>query len=556
MSGSRSQHFESLKWKSPDWIMSRFLWLVPALLYGISASPSPGWVDATLIAHNTDSLVLSSWVNSHNLFHLLGYLWSRIFGFLDLHYSLTLLAGLFGALTVQLVYVLSRRLGASRTAALLASAGLTLSHSLWWHSAMLEVYTLNAFLIVLMLLLVQHFLQNPSRRRLLAAAAVFGLGCSNHVLVGLYLSAWIAFFVALARSERYREYARPSVLLIWLASSVAGGGLYAAVVVRDVFGLWLTGGADGLIAALHQVLDGATGGGFREYMFPSLPPAQARFWRSNYLILLVANLPSVLLPAGFIGLWVLVRQHRSAFAWFFLVGMLAQIVWSANYWIWDMYAFAMPVYVMWSIAAALGIDRVLARLSRGTGDRARTVNGPGIAGSVVAGAFSLLLAPLLYFMLPLMYERGGAVTAYFNNYEEIEQVEDTWNAVTYISRPWKTGYTAAREHAEAVLETLPPDAVYVTDDSRDDFLLRLYFKDLLHERPDVDYLPVFSPFFSRGRAVSVANRVQRELRLGRRVFVTSNEEPHDMWISMGDFELSAITLAGGGTGTIYRVRID
>ncbi len=565
-------------------VLRRFLWLFPLALYTIGAARSPGWIDATLIANNVDKLVLSSWVNSHNLFHVIGFVWSRLLFFFDLHFALTLLAGVFGAMTVHVVYLFLRDFGVGRLAAVIAAAGLMVSHGLWWHSSMLEVYTLNTFLIVLMLYRVLCFLKRPRPWRLYVAAAVFGLGCSNHVLVGLYLPAWIAFFVAMRVSRRYRPYAKPRFWLVAFAFSILGGGLYAAILFRDLIGATMAYGIDGLDRALHRVMDGATGAGFREYMFPSLPPAESWFWRKNYLVLLVANFPSVMLPAGIYGLYKLARRD-GVVAGFFLFGLLAQAVWSANYWIWDMYAFAMPVYLMFALAAGVGFDawlapRVAAANYPGTGASSKThaktryrrpaetrsddAGGmrtattkppplrPRSTAIVFTAAATIALAPVLYASLPSLYRSWRPAEVYFHSYEEVPRVLDTWQPVRYITVPFKATFVETSKHADAVLDVLPEDAVYVTDDGRDDYLLRLYYQEVLGRREDIDYISTFSPFYNHERARRTMRRVNRALQQDKEVFTVSDKYPHDLWIAQGNFSLSEVPLANGGH--IFRVR--
>ena len=146
------------------------------LLYGLTAMRSVGWLDATLILSNAMNLRLGAWVNNHNLFSLVGHAWMAVFRFLDPHVALTLLAGLFGSLTVFLIYSAGRELTGSRLASAIGAAGLAVSHSLWWHSTMIEVYTLNGALIALALFLVFRFFRAGGFVCLVGAFFAAGLG--------------------------------------------------------------------------------------------------------------------------------------------------------------------------------------------------------------------------------------------------------------------------------------------------------------------------------------------------------------------------------------------
>lgn len=86
-------------------------------LYFFTSARSPGWVDATLILNFTMKLDLGSWVNTHNLFNLLGHLWLLATPFADPHRSLTLLCALLGSLTVLLLYLTAEEATENRTAA-------------------------------------------------------------------------------------------------------------------------------------------------------------------------------------------------------------------------------------------------------------------------------------------------------------------------------------------------------------------------------------------------------------------------------------------------------
>ena len=113
------------------------------VLYWSTAARYPGWVDATLILNLVRQPELGVWVNIHNLFNLIGYLWLQVFRAADPHFALTMLCALFGSLTVLFIYKTGVELTDNVPASALAAVALTVSLSLWWHSTTIEVYTLN-----------------------------------------------------------------------------------------------------------------------------------------------------------------------------------------------------------------------------------------------------------------------------------------------------------------------------------------------------------------------------------------------------------------------------
>ena len=128
--------------------------IVPALvflgslgLYAATAIRTPGWLDDTLILSLAHSAAVGSWVNTHNLFNILGHLWLAALSFLDPHAALTLFCGLLASVAVLFSYHAGRELTGNPVAGALAAVALAVSHSLWWHATVVEVYSLNAALI-------------------------------------------------------------------------------------------------------------------------------------------------------------------------------------------------------------------------------------------------------------------------------------------------------------------------------------------------------------------------------------------------------------------------
>lgn len=173
-SGQPAIPFQGGKAVSKRTLHSLFF-IVPGLFYYFTASRTPGWADATLIVTNVVNLELGSWVNIHNLFHLLGYLWLKLFPPDNIHFYLLLLSAAFGTLTVYLVFLIGLELTARPLAAALGALALMVSHSIWWHSTMLEVYTLNTALMAAMFYLILRYNRTEKLNYLYPAAFCFGL---------------------------------------------------------------------------------------------------------------------------------------------------------------------------------------------------------------------------------------------------------------------------------------------------------------------------------------------------------------------------------------------
>lgn len=138
-------------------------------------------------------------------------------------YRVHLLSALFGALTCGLLWMCARTLVESRVPAYLAALGLGLSPAFWSQSLIAEVYTLNTFFFVLLVML------GLRRDALLLPwmALGFGLSLANHW--PLMLLAAPAFAVLLWPMRA--ELARRAGLLSWLV--LLGLAPYAWMVYRS-----------------------------------------------------------------------------------------------------------------------------------------------------------------------------------------------------------------------------------------------------------------------------------------------------------------------------------
>lgn len=492
---------------APRWVSVGF-GLVPLGLYVWTAAPGPGWIDAPLVAHYASEPVTGIWVNHHNLFNLVGHVWIALWSGSDPHRALNLLSALLGAVTVHLCFLtvctITRRLGP----ALFAAVALMVSHSLWWHSTMLEVYTLNTALMMAALWLVARHVDRGRGAPLLGAALCMGLGCANHVLMGLLLAGPLAML--LVPSTR-AVLLRPRFVLGLALAFVAGFSPYLIVFAREFLIRSDAAGAGGdAWKVLATMIDQTTGGHFKRRMFTPLH-GSGWIWRLNYLFLLVVNFPSAALACGLVGLVSFGRRQRwrGLFA-FFVASLGAQVLWSANYVIWDMYAFALPAFVLFGVAVGIGADAVSRRL------RSRSMT---LRRSVVAvAAASLLVGPWLYARVPQWAGSDGFWQRYFARFRFVSNL---WDPVEYFANPDKRGYVRAHQVSRAVLSLLPRGAHLLDDDGKGHYPIGLYYQQTLGQRPDVRFHALFGPEVDDEVATEHALALKTALDRSEPVYVSS-----------------------------------
>ena len=490
-------------------LAARWFWLVPLSFYVLTASRTPGWVDAPLIAKVVHRLELSVWVNNHNLFTLVGHGWLLLTPrSVDPHYALNLLCAVLGAMTVYVVFRIGLRLTHNPFASMLGSVVLMVSHSLWWHSTMLEVYTLSTLLLATIVLFVVRYEQSGRFPDLCIAAFAYGLACSNHPQMGLLGVGFLGLLVwAAARGRRFRLKALSLLALFFLAGFQVYLWAFALELIERV--QWATE-VETLGVILQTMFDRASGGGFKRYMFPPGLSAEDRlFWWAFYLGLFVYSLPPpwiLLAPVGLMAWWRK-KADRASFT-FFLSAMLLQIAWSANYLVWDMYAFALPAYVMTGILIVVGIDWLCRR-----GDPHRAL--------VYGLAPTVLLVPLLYAKTPLWLARSERAQTALRMLPQYTQATAFWNPLDYFFDPNKRSYDRVERYATEILGRLEPDACFWGNEATMLYPLWFYYQDVLSKRGDVSYHQVFGILGSESKFAYQADVLKSQLDAGCPVYVSS-----------------------------------
>jgi len=495
------------------------IFIVGSLFYSLTASRTPGWMDATLVLSMVRKLDLGTWVDTHNLFNLLGFLWLKAWPRQDAHFMLAILAGLFGALTISFIFRAVVELTGEVISACFAALVLMVSHSLWWHSTMVNVKTLDSAILAIMVFFIFRYDRTGKPAWLFAASFCLGLGCVNHVLMGLFVFAFLALVIY--RIVRPRPHSGRHIGIAVLCA-LLGGAFYLYLFVCDVRDAMIVTGSGDVRAWMRNVwqaflptFDDATGGKFKQLMFATnLPAGVARFWRINYAFLLGYNFPSPALAMAFYGLWVFWKKPAFRLSLvFFLIALLAQAVWSANYFVWDMYAFAQCVYVLLGIPIGLAAERLLR-------------SPPALRGAFLVLILPMLVLPgVIYARMPSWYRNGGIMQRFFDSYPDISLTAHTWDPVEFITNPDKRGYDKVKRYAEAFFAIVPQGTHFLSADSRADYPLRYYYRDYLHVRTDIQYHSIWSPALTEDGARDVALALRACLDEGAPVYAASIQNP-------------------------------
>ena len=457
------------------------------------------------------------------LYLLGGWLWTHLLPLGDPAWRMNAFSAVWGALAVGLLYGLARQVVgivacdhwpmlALRLPALIAAATFAVSPTFWSQAVVTEVYTLNAALVIALLLTLVRWVATGRNRWLNGAAFLFGLGLTHHRTTILWLPA-IALFVWLTVRRRggthaARSTAQPPAAPLtrcvpstrWrfalLAALVLLPLLLYAYIPLTAAGtpyLHVQVGPEQTLELYTPTISGfvnyVTGRAFEsEFRQPAgalgrLLPG-ARF--------LIAELTWGGVALGLLGLAWLARRARPLLGLTGL-GFLTLLAFNLFYGIGDIAAYYIPLFALWSFWIALGVT-VLTVAITAAYESASTSRGLRNA-ELVRRLLNLAALPpcLLAFILPVHL----ALTHFASrDQSRNDQARAAWNAI--------------------LSQEIPQGAILVTND-RDEMMPFWYIRYVEAARPDLTGL---FPLIQPGPAwADVAGVTTEALRSGRPVFL-------------------------------------
>ena len=480
------------------------------------------------------------------LYLMLGWAWSHLLPVGDPAFRMNLFSALWAALAVAALYLLAfyllRRLrvlevcpALAQPAAALAAVTLGVSRIFWSQAVAAEVYSLHAFLTVLVLFLALAWdgARGPQRERLATALALaVGLALAHHGTSLLLLPGLAAFAWLRGASLRRLTVGRAARLLACLALPQL---LYLYIPLRAPHTPYLSLPWDpnGPPLRLYE----NTWRGFLDFrlgkMFASElrlgPESLARVASTGQFLLEQFTPIGVVL--GVVGLLILVWKRERAFLALTVLLYLAQAGFNLAYQIGDIEVFYIPTYIAFALWMAVGIGGLLDLALRRLGPRPALPEGR--ASARFAGPPYRWLGSIL--LLPLVSLPG------FLAWENVVQVD--------LSQA-----LAPRQSWEAFLAAdLPRGAIVVSND-RNEIMPLWYLQYVEGRRPDLTgAFPLLTPeprFAHLGRVLEAALETGRPVVLAKAMpgleVRFRVEERSGYWLVTGPVALPE-GLAPGGT---------
>ncbi len=273
-----------------------------------------------------------------------------------LAYRMNLLSALLASVTVAFAYLILRRMGAGRAAAVSTALALGLGSSFWSRALYAKGYTLNAALVAAGVLALLRWDRTRRSSDLYLAAAIFAVSLGNHLTVLAILPAIVLFVLV----TDYRAALRPATVAIVVLLVLLGLSQYFLILIRTVQGApYLEARATNL-QELWAVM---TARRFA-HEIGAFPLATVFTTRAATVGGLVASELGVLgVPLLGVGLAVLVSR-RSRFAFLLGLGALGVAGLTANMSSNEDQGFLLPVFVLLWPIAGMGLDLVLEWLRR------------------------------------------------------------------------------------------------------------------------------------------------------------------------------------------------
>jgi hypothetical protein len=463
--------------------MIRAMWVFLAALcfYLWTLSPSVGWGDAVRLqmdaamkgstywffdeANRTTTdgwpfqyLGVAAW--DHPLYVMLAQLFLAL-PFNDIPWRINLMSAVFAALAVAGVFVVARRLTSNEGAALLATAALAVSHTFWFHAVTAEVYSLYAFLMVIVIGVALSEEELASPRTRWACACVAGAATANHLLFVLTVA-----IVGVHLARGHVRLSRPD----WMKT--------AGAFLLGFSPWWIQFFRMSHAVGFLPTLQAATG----------LPVLGERVWASSsaaalgniasYAAWLMYQFTPFGVAVGIVGFARLRKDNQRAFE--VLLSLFAvHALFSANYQVPDRFAFHLFSYVVFAIVMSAGFNELMRFLDRLYHNRHARLMG---ATCAVVGA--TLLPVAMYAAIPPTFHAAGITDAAIGIPPIGAGARD---GINYFLNPNRRGDDSATRFGRETLKAVAPGALVIAPKESDQeaYLVLRYFQLVEHRRRDV-----------------------------------------------------------------------
>lgn len=443
------------------------VFLVAAVLYIVSCAPGVLWQDSGMfqyrIWHNDIEGELGLAL-SHPLYLIIG-MGVKYIPLGGFAYRVNLISAVTAAFTIANLFLLMRLWLHRILPAVIAAVTLALSHTMWLHASVAEVYTLYTALFTAELVFLLQYLRSYRVGYLYLLGLFNGLAIANHMWGIIAFICYLVFLIALLIKKQINLKHFGIIAALWLI----GAAPYEYLIIKDIIE---TGDFTATIASAFF------GNSWRaDVLNTSL---SAKIIKENF-ILIAYNFPTPNAIFFFAGLYGLRKASPNVnFANILLALLILFFVFAFRYTVPDRYAFFMPFYCLAAVMIGVGIHLFFKQYSR--------------------KEYAIVI--LVFALLPLVAYKFVPVAA-----EKMRISLGTKRTIPYrdnyiwFLRPWKTFYNGPEQFANDVFDTVEENSVIYADSTTVPPLL--YLQEVEQKRSDVKVISNIgsskdSPEFNEG----------------------------------------------------------
>ena len=344
---------------SRDSVIAAALFFIALFVYLRTLCPTLYWGDCGELATAAYTLGVAH-PTGYPLWCLIGKLWTLMLPFGSVVWRLNTMSAVFGAAAIPCLYGFSRLTGAPRSISAAAAALFAFSLTFWQQCLFCETYSMTAFYTSLLLFLAARWrVRGRTGSDLKILAVAYGFAITNHQTNTLFLPGFLAFiFLSQPALISLKD---PAVRRQWASTLILGAApllFYAYIPIRA---LAQPAANWGNPVTPFSFWYHVTGRGYSDAMFHSAPSI---VWGklAVWAVALGNELPWFLVACAALGLIFLLadraqRPFGALLGWI----LLADIVYTVNYNIYNAYIYFIPAYIAISMLAPTGLIRLWRR---------------------------------------------------------------------------------------------------------------------------------------------------------------------------------------------------
>ncbi|MEW6104503.1 MAG: DUF2723 domain-containing protein [bacterium] len=265
----------------------------------------------------------------------------------NLAYRMNFLSALFASLSVMLLFFSGRKLNLSLFFSCFSSFLFGFSWVFWSQALVAEVYTLNIFLISL---IVSLLLNLKERKSLLLLGFLFGIGLSHHLSISFIIPGTILFIIMRKKPFEIKQIVLSSFFLIigillWLYLPIAS--------LDNPYLAW------GSIKGIKELFYFATGREFTQHHLLNFCSKDEIKW----FFYLFFDQFLFLFLIGLFGLFCMAKKKFGLFVFFFTT-IVINLIFALHYHIYDIEVYYLPTFFILSLLIGYGTNEIFKMLKK------------------------------------------------------------------------------------------------------------------------------------------------------------------------------------------------